>query len=507
MLGFPLPYQDELVYSIIARAKVRLALESPKQLLDLIFNNRKVIATVDLPCHLSVISDLYLGQQLSVLDLIYQHTLFPIYAPFMPENRRQKCIQLMSSESQGAVHLATGMNASRIPIVSSIRYCPQCINDQLDLYKEAYWKREWQVGGTCCVSHGTLRNTDIGFRSNHRHEFVAVNDIRLESSESRPLKYQCEVIVTHKVRELLDLGEKISPSFAQWTQFYQLLAARNDCLRGNCHIDHEKIIERVHQKWSSKFLLNYGLSDLESDTSWLKAIFRKHRKSFSYLEHIVVLEAFNDSNWKFSDVFQVISVMPLEMEKQASNNTSIDDIDNSTLENRQQWQGLLDQYSVKSSRLLNGALYAWLYKHDKNWLLEINKKHHIPKVQGNRGIDWVKRDLVHTKRLLYLQKKVVLDMQGPRRSAQWWLNQLGLHHTYTKKKEVLPLMNLFLERYRETISDYQIRRVSKVIIGLFVNNEKLPRWQILRLSGLSDERMTEETKDFLDMVLQQQSDK
>jgi hypothetical protein len=48
MLNFPLPYQNELIYSTVARAGIRLALSSPKQLLDEIFQNRKVIATVDL---------------------------------------------------------------------------------------------------------------------------------------------------------------------------------------------------------------------------------------------------------------------------------------------------------------------------------------------------------------------------------------------------------------------------------------------------------------------------
>ena len=53
MLNFPMPYQHELIYSTVARAGTRLALDSPKQLLDEVFKNRKVIATVDLPCRLN----------------------------------------------------------------------------------------------------------------------------------------------------------------------------------------------------------------------------------------------------------------------------------------------------------------------------------------------------------------------------------------------------------------------------------------------------------------------
>ena len=93
MLNFPLPYQNELIYSTVARAGIRLALSSPKQLLDEIFQNRKVIATVDLPCHLNAIINQFPANQVSLEDIAYQHTLFPIYAPFVPENRRQQCLQ------------------------------------------------------------------------------------------------------------------------------------------------------------------------------------------------------------------------------------------------------------------------------------------------------------------------------------------------------------------------------------------------------------------------------
>ncbi|MGU5538451.1 TniQ family protein [Aeromonas hydrophila] len=47
MLNFPVPYPDELIYSLVARAGIHLGLTSPKQLLDEVFANRHVIATVD----------------------------------------------------------------------------------------------------------------------------------------------------------------------------------------------------------------------------------------------------------------------------------------------------------------------------------------------------------------------------------------------------------------------------------------------------------------------------
>lgn len=125
-----MPYEQELIYSTVARAGVRLAFESPKQLLDAVFQNRKVIATVDLPCHLNSIVNQYTEGQLSLENIIYKHTLFPIYAPFVPEARRQQCFKWMANISQGSVHLSLGINASRVPIIHRLRYCPQCLKEQ-----------------------------------------------------------------------------------------------------------------------------------------------------------------------------------------------------------------------------------------------------------------------------------------------------------------------------------------------------------------------------------------
>lgn len=54
MRCFPVPYPDELIYSLVARAGIRSAITSSKQLLSEVFGDRKVIATIDLPSHVLV---------------------------------------------------------------------------------------------------------------------------------------------------------------------------------------------------------------------------------------------------------------------------------------------------------------------------------------------------------------------------------------------------------------------------------------------------------------------
>src|SRR5690554_8213900 len=104
MLNFPVPYPEELIYSTVARAGIREGIISPKELLLEMYGNRNVIATLDLLNILWRISR-WLLTGYSVEVIAYYHTLFPLYAPFTPEESRKRRLAWMAGESRGAVHL------------------------------------------------------------------------------------------------------------------------------------------------------------------------------------------------------------------------------------------------------------------------------------------------------------------------------------------------------------------------------------------------------------------
>ena len=80
MLNFPMPYPDELLYSTIARAGVRMGITSPKELLDEVFGDRKVVATPDISGYLRAIAEHYpAGAGLSVESLgLSAHAFSPL---------------------------------------------------------------------------------------------------------------------------------------------------------------------------------------------------------------------------------------------------------------------------------------------------------------------------------------------------------------------------------------------------------------------------------------------
>lgn len=495
-----MPYEHELIYSTVARAGIRLAFESPKQLLDAVFENRQVIATVDLPCHLNAIVNQYSEQQLTLQNIIYKHTLFPIYAPFVPEARRKQCIKWMGNISQGSVHLSLGINASRVPIIHRLRYCPQCLKEQALQKGEFYWLSLWQIQGACCPQHGNLVESRLDLRSLHRHDFIAPSDVFCTEWNQVPATSD-ELFISSKIIELLSIPPFVSPSYEQWTMFYNELARRNNCIRGENQIAFDQILEKISLRWPEKFLQQYHLDDLASETSWLRHIFRKHRKSFSYLEHIITIEAFLNTDWSFTDIFtQVKSFQKATIQQNNQIKFQDTNFEITRAENREKWVGLVQEHGVKPARHLQAALYAWLYRNDKDWLLQTNQNFHQKFIPQEAKIDWQKRDLFYVKQLIQLNNTLIWDLDSPRRSMKWWFKQTSTSNTLEKNLHKLPLIQLFLERYSENISCYQIRRLTKVFIDIKINKQSIPQWRILRKAGLSEERMTSETKRFLEYI-------
>ena len=118
--------------------------------------------------------------------------------------------------------------------------------------------------------------------------------------------------LTEKILELLQLKSTKSPTYEQWTAFYNNLALSNDCIKGNTQIVFERIREKFLNRWDINLLKRFNLDDLESDNNWLVSIFRKHRKSFSYLEHLLVIEAFWDKAWDFETIFIIVKNVKIQ---------------------------------------------------------------------------------------------------------------------------------------------------------------------------------------------------
>lgn len=79
--------------------------------------------------------------------IINNHTIFPIYAPFLSVKARNEALDLMKyGNNSQLLLLKLGCVATNIKN-NNIKMCPHCINEDRQNYGEAYIHRTHQVPG------------------------------------------------------------------------------------------------------------------------------------------------------------------------------------------------------------------------------------------------------------------------------------------------------------------------------------------------------------------------
>lgn len=464
------------------------------------FGDRKILATSDLPSHLKRIAALYPeAVGIRPKGLLYRNTLFPLYAPFVGEARRQALVHELTANGKSSVHLTAGAAASRVKQPIYLRYCPGCMREQSSEYGECYWRRDWQVAGVeSCPVHGSLVDSKIRRHDVHRHQFHAANLEVCPSVTQKPTEWQSDLLA-QSVGELLNLEAMPAPELSQWGYWYSNLAADHRFNRG-IQIRHDLLRDKVVGFWGIGWLSRYGLLPDDTETNWLCNMFRKHRKAFSYLEHLVVLHAFMGSSLRLVDVFDAVGRLVPDKKAQGKLLKGKDKVE--CKDYRSRWLAAVKKQGTKQARLNGfGSVYAWLYRHNKSWLLKVNRSHKVLKQKHQLKVDWHLRDKDMLKVLRTLRDDMELRLDDPRHSANWYLNQLEHKTGIEKHLDRLPLCSLFLDRYCENIFEYQIRRMTRSVIRLTQEGEPLKRWHVLRLAGLSEERLTKPATRFLEEVL------
>lgn len=316
--------------------------------------------------------------------------------------------------------------------------------------------------------------------------------------EQQPGERQSDLLA-QSIGELLNLEPRLTPEFSQWTLWYANLAAENGFNRGT-QVRHDLVRDKVVGFWGADWLSRYGLLPYDTETNWLKSMFRKHRKAFSYLEHLVVLHAFMEPGWKLADIVDVVSRLELSQKTPTKELKGTGESELSKY--RSKWLAAVKEHGTKLARLNGfGDVYAWLYRRDRQWLMETNRSHKAPEPKQQVKVDWHRRDMDTLKTLITLRNVSELRLDDLRRSRNWYLNRLEHKAPIEKHLDLLPLCSLFFDRYCENIFEYQIRRMTRTAIRITRDGEPLKRWQVLRWSGLSEERLTEPASRFLKEVL------
>jgi predicted RNA-binding Zn-ribbon protein involved in translation (DUF1610 family) len=296
MIGFiPRLYSNELLYSFVARYHQYCANKSPKYTSIDLFEHPMQIAVPDLPLKIrKIISHLSLFIDLDEEELINSHTFYNYYSNFIQLDKKAFVKDAMiSGNNKGAVHMMTGVMASAIKDKKFFHHCPLCLDEDINLYGETYWRIDHQLPGVfVCVRHNiVLHESSVPYRSKQRNLFVA-------ASKDYNLK-PCLKNISLKTMEHLRCVAKLCVRLAQNSYNFDIKTIQNkykNLLKQTGLVSPKGIVKQ--RELNEQFSLFYGeevLNILQSNVCyedpncWLKVITRKHRKTFHPIRHILLI--------------------------------------------------------------------------------------------------------------------------------------------------------------------------------------------------------------------------
>ena len=507
MLGyFPAPYEDELLYSMVARYALHTGLSSnQKAVVRDVFSSSTSAAISDLPSRLkAVVNNLQLVWPTDVKHIIGSYTLAPIYLPFLSPSQATKVIQSMHSDSGDNIHTRAGIAASGVKLQTFFRYCPECIKKQQEEFGEHYWRRTHQLPGlSFCKEHSCkLESSPAFFHPKEKHFFAAAESTQLDASSEFLTLSEIELLIHDRYVELLqsDRHKGIGPT--RWSQFYRQLANHLGLLH-KTRVKHNEIKLLLESKWRKTSLERF-IAD-EHGTQWIVDIFRKHRKSFHPLRHLMVTAALVPQ-WSVKQIFEKVSRFQDKLEETVSASPSIGLSKNTIDRQRAKWKDVMNlnpDAGVKVLRLLQGggAVYAWLYRHDKMWLMS-NKPAKKIKVGTHYVTDYRKWDENNVELLESAYEELTSEPNRRRLTQTRFIKALPRSNSVEKHLDDLPNTAKWLANHQESVEDYQIRRLRIAFSKIKASNLEVKRWRLVRFANIRKELITQEIEMEIQMLKQ-----
>ena len=499
---FPKAYSDEILYSLIARYSIHTGQENnQKAVIEDVFGKRTAVAIPDLPCNLDNFSErVFPAWRVSASHLINSYTLANVYLPFLSKSQAAKIVESMKSENGGSIHTRAGIAASSIQASQYFRYCPVCAIEQEKELGETYWQKQHQLPCVdICLAHNCeLINSNVPFYSIQKHHF--------QSAEKIPKTEQVKTVLLSKQENrlislcyaLLNTQSVSQYSMNQWTMFYRKVASETNCFKGK-RVDHVLIYKRLMNDWVGTQFEHY-LPTKEAN-SWSVQIFRKHRKSFHPIRHLMVWCSFIQDK-SLNDIFSIVAKLPRkcnDTDKKAFIATQ--KTEKSTEKQRETWLKLLMEnpdLGIKALRKLptGDSLYAWFFRHDRGWLQDNSpapKRTNLKRYKKDY-CQWDEENIALLNS--YLPELASLKKRK-RASKTFFIKQLPKANSIEKHLADLPKTSSWLNNHQEdhlAFRKFRLRLAVKILID---QNLPVQSWRLLRLASIRKEYITQEIDNYI----------
>lgn len=289
ILKFPRPYPDENFYSWIARYHERSANYYAKTTVETVFNATHGCAIYGLPTGLMIFcSQLQPLIQYNPEQILQFHTSLPYYSSSFPKQRIKAAKAKMLGDFNAGTHAMLGMLATVVSDFRYLRYCSDCLNQDIQSFGEPYWHRVHQLPGVllCPTHHKPVLNSQIDKQNIHAQLFANAGE------HAKPNLIQKHIEPCHRLISVAEESAKLLSHFRRpvSSTHYRSKLIKAGFNKGSL-IDQNKLAEAFSEFWPEAVLKSLGVpDDLKSQHSWLRFMTRRTRQGLQAhpLQHILL---------------------------------------------------------------------------------------------------------------------------------------------------------------------------------------------------------------------------
>ena len=301
--AFPDPYPDELLYSVCVRYCDRMQYRGTRCGLEDFFGKTMTHLEWDTPSHLGeLVRRLPVGHLYSVQRLIQEHTVLPFYRAFMPSQRVERLLGEMEGRGGGLTFPRAGLGKMWGHESRRLRYCPQCVRDDVRVFGEPYWHRLHQLPGVeVCVTHRVfLDKSEVSKddRSIRDRIISARKGICLDSSRTCDPAIPAHhhfLRVAEDARWIMAQPEYLAEPMLILNRYRMLLAARQLATYTGSKIRHRQIVEGFRLFYPQEFLHIVGCElIIRQRHSWISSLLQPQAATVGMvrqpIQHLLLIQ-------------------------------------------------------------------------------------------------------------------------------------------------------------------------------------------------------------------------
>lgn len=288
MKYFPKPYENESLYSIVARFHTHMGNETVKESYKNLFGKDNKTVHIEFPTDINnIASNELISSYYNVEYFIKYHTTFPYYGVFLNEAEKCSFMEELAS-GVGVKHIfKLGLISGDLKLKENLFFCPLCSKEQEGGFGEAYWNRLHQIQGyMVCTKHLVLLEEAP---LKNRRSLVSVstymkswtpNILFLEQEDWR-------VKIANQIEWLFETTVNVTPEFIK-RQYNERLKQKGYISYDGHTLKLQKLMNDIRSFYSEDALEKIGIKfKVNASQSWISGAVKG--KSVHPLRHILLI--------------------------------------------------------------------------------------------------------------------------------------------------------------------------------------------------------------------------